>query len=62
MSPDRRHIIDELPSARGCFVVCGTSGHGFKLGPAIGALAADLAIDRKPRHDASSFSLARFAP
>ncbi len=61
MSPDRRHIIDELPGARGCFVVCGTSGHGFKLGPAVGALVVDLVLGRAPRHQASAFGLARFA-
>ncbi len=60
MSPDRCHIIDELPSARGCFVVCGTSGHGFKLAPAVGALAADLVLDRVPPYDTSVFRSSRF--
>lgn len=60
MSPDRAPIIDELPTARGCFVVCGTSGHGFKLAPAIGALVADLVLGATPAYDPAMFRLARF--
>lgn len=61
MSPDGWHIIDELSTARGCVVVCGTSGHGFKLGPAVGALAADLVLGRELQYDANAFRLSRFA-
>lgn len=62
ISPDRHHIIDEIPSARGCFVVCGTSGHGFKLGPAVGAVTVDMVLGLEPRYDVSGFSLSRFSP
>ena len=42
VSPDWLHLIDELPGARGLWILCGTSGHGFKLAPAIGRLVATL--------------------
>jgi sarcosine oxidase subunit beta len=60
-SPDWHHVIDELPSARGCWIACGTSGHGFKLGPAVGDIVSDLALGRTPRYGVEDFSLARFA-
>ncbi len=59
-SPDWHHIIDELPSAAGCWIVCGTSGHGFKLGPAVGDIVSDLVLGRSPRYDVSDFRLDRF--
>jgi len=42
VSPDWLHLIDERPGAEGLWVLCGTSGHGFKLAPAIARIAADL--------------------
>ncbi|TMF37359.1 MAG: FAD-binding oxidoreductase [Chloroflexi bacterium] len=60
-SPDWHHVIDELPTARGCWIVCGTSGHGFKLGPAVGDIVSDLALGREPRYAVEDFSLARFS-
>jgi sarcosine oxidase subunit beta len=60
-SPDWHHVIDELPTARGCWIVCGTSGHGFKLGPAVGDIVSDLVLGRSPRYQVADFSLARFA-
>jgi sarcosine oxidase, subunit beta len=59
-TPDWHHIIDELPTAHGCYVVCGTSGHGFKLGPAVGDITSDLVLGRTPRYDVSDFRLDRF--
>ena len=40
VSPDWMPVIGEI--ARGVFVDAGTSGHGFKLGPALGADVAKL--------------------
>lgn len=59
-SPDWHHVIDELPSARGAFVVCGTSGHGFKLGPACGDILSDLVLGRTPRYEINEFRMERF--
>jgi len=60
-TPDWHHIMDELPTARGCFVVCGTSGHGFKLGPACGDIMSDLVLGRTPKYDLTDFRHDRFA-
>jgi sarcosine oxidase len=40
-------------------VGCGTSGHGFKFGPLLGELLADLAEGRRPLVDLDRFSLHR---
>ena len=42
MSPDGDPIIGPLPGFEGLIVVAGTSGHGFKLGPAVGEELARL--------------------
>ena len=42
-------------------VGAGTSGHGFKFGPLLGSMAADLAIGAAPRWDLTAFSLGRGA-
>jgi sarcosine oxidase subunit beta len=47
MSPDSFPIVDAVPGKAGLFVVAGTSGHGFKLAPGLGALAADLILGRR---------------
>jgi sarcosine oxidase subunit beta len=60
VSPDWLHVIDELPGAAGLWVLCGTSGHGFKLAPAIARMLADrlLAGDTP---DLAAFGLRRLA-
>ncbi len=60
MSPDDLPIIDRVPGAEGLFVVCGSSGHGFKLGPAVGEAVANFVTSGKPGLLAP-FSLSRFA-
>jgi sarcosine oxidase len=40
-------------------VGAGTSGHGFKFGPLLGSLIADLAVGAAPRWDLTAFSLRR---
>ena len=62
VSPDWLHLIDEVPGAAGLWILCGTSGHGFKLAPAIGRVVADLLLngpDGCP--EAPFFRLARLA-
>ena len=60
-TPDWHHIIDELPTARGCWIVCGTSGHGFKLGPAVGDIVSDMALGRTPKYQVADFGLDRYS-
>lgn len=59
MSPDDNPIVDHVPDVEGLVVVCGSSGHGFKIGPAIGEEAARLAMTGASRL-LQPFSLQRF--
>jgi sarcosine oxidase len=46
-SPDGHLIIDRHPGARNAWIVGGGSGHGFKLSPAIGEMAARQIVSGK---------------
>jgi glycine/D-amino acid oxidase-like deaminating enzyme len=62
ITPDWHPIIDELPAGSGFFVCAGFSGHGFKLGPAVGVMAADLLTrSSAPEFDPSLFRFSRYA-
>jgi glycine/D-amino acid oxidase-like deaminating enzyme len=50
-------LIDRHPAHDGVILLGGGSGHGFKHGPAVGRIAADLALGRIAAADAR-FSLA----
>src|SRR5215471_15533843 len=57
-TPDEHFIIDRHPQMQNVWIVGGGSGHGFKHGPAIGEMMADLILkDREPR---ASWRLSRF--
>jgi len=43
-SPDEHFIIDRHPAAANAWLVGGGSGHGFKHGPAVGELVAQLVL------------------
>jgi sarcosine oxidase subunit beta len=61
ITPDWHPIIDEVPKGSGFFLCSGFSGHGFKLGPAIGLLIADMITGvSEPEFDVSSFRYNRF--
>ena len=57
-SPDGHYIIDRHPGARNVWIVGGGSGHGFKVGPALGEHVAKLVLDRG--EPLPLFSLRRF--
>ena len=61
-TPDGHFVIDFSPEDRNVVVISACSGHGFKFGPVIGDIAADLVLDGGTRRDISRFSAARFAP
>ncbi len=42
VTPDWHPVVDEIVEARGLYVAAGTSGHGFKLSPALGEHIARL--------------------
>jgi sarcosine oxidase len=49
-TPDSHFIIDRHPKNENVWLVGGGSGHGFKHGPAIGEMLADLILkDREPK-------------
>ena len=57
-SPDGHYIVDRHPGAENTWVIGGGSGHGFKLGPALGEFVADRVIGKKEVNP--FFGLARF--
>lgn len=59
-TPDDDFIIDWHPALEGVLVVTGFSGHGFKFGPAIGRIAAELLSSGHSGYDIDRFGLARF--
>ena len=59
-TPDDDFIIDWHPQIDGVLVVTGFSGHGFKFGPSIGRIAADLLLAGRTSFDIDRFRLTRF--
>ncbi len=62
-SPDADLIIDNHPEASNLWIAGGGSGHGFKMGPAIGEYLAARLLEQTPSVDCSMdkiFSLDRF--
>lgn len=56
---DRDFILDRTPD--GLVVGAGFSGHGFKFGPLIGRLLAQMALQVQPEFDVSRFAMTREA-
>ncbi len=62
VTPDWHPVIDEAPAGSGFFVCAGFSGHGFKLGPAVGRMVADMVLGvATPGLERNIFRLARYA-
>ena len=57
-TPDSHFIIDRHPENEAVWLLGGGSGHGFKHGPAIGEMMAELIL--KGRHPAPIWRLERF--
>jgi sarcosine oxidase len=60
-TPDNHFVIDFAPDDERVIVISACSGHGFKFGPVIGDIAADLVVDGGTRRDIAHFSARRFA-
>jgi sarcosine oxidase len=60
-TPDHDFVIDFAPNDRRVVVISACSGHGFKFGPIIGDIAADLVLEGGTNRDISHFAAARFA-
>lgn len=57
-TPDNNFIIDRHPAADNVWLIGGGSGHGFKHGPALGEMVAELVL--KQGQAEPVFQLARF--
>ena len=60
-TPDDDFIVDWHPQLENVLVATGFSGHGFKFGPAIGRICADLLLAGKSNCDIERFRLARLS-
>ena len=58
-TPDAVPVISGVDGIGGVYLAAGCSGHGFGLGPGIGALAAELVANDRPSVDATPFRLSR---
>ena len=61
VTPDENYIVERHPFHPQVAYACGFSGTGFKFGPVIGEILADLITDVPNASDSSMFSSARFA-
>ena len=62
VTPDWHPIMDEVPEGSGCFICAGFSGHGFKLAPAVGLMAAEMITNEdSPEFPSQMFRLSRYA-
>ena len=59
--PDRLPVIGPSASTPGLFHAFGFAGAGFQLGPAVGAVLADLVRDGQSATPIEAFSLSRFS-
>jgi sarcosine oxidase subunit beta len=58
--PDELPIIDRSRTTPGLIHAFGFSGHGFQLGPAVGAIVAELALDGVTETAIAPFGIGRF--
>lgn len=59
-TPDEDFIIDKHPDLDRITIAGGFSGHGFKFGPLIGEILANLAVNGKADHPVERFRINRF--
>jgi sarcosine oxidase, subunit beta len=61
VTPDSQPVIDQIPEVKGFYCAVGFSGHGFKIGPAVGRIMSELVLDGKcGGYDINVFRYARF--
>jgi sarcosine oxidase subunit beta len=53
-------VVGPSPNVRGLFHAFGFSGHGFQLGPAVGAVLAELSLDGHTPTEISGLAMNRF--
>ncbi|HJQ25318.1 MAG TPA: N-methyl-L-tryptophan oxidase [Blastocatellia bacterium] len=60
-TPDEDFIIDWHTEVENVLIATGFSGHGFKFGPVVGRITAELLLSGQTSFDITRFRLARFA-
>jgi sarcosine oxidase subunit beta len=61
VSPDWQPVIDKISEVPGFYCAVGFSGSGFKIGPSVGKVMAELVVDGKcTSYDISIFRHGRF--
>ena len=61
VTPDWQPVIDQIPEVKGFYCAVGFSGHGFKLGPAVGKIVSELVREgRCTSYDTAVFEYDRF--
>jgi sarcosine oxidase, subunit beta len=58
--PDGLPVVGASPRLGGLFHAFGFSGHGFQLGPAVGAVLAELSLEGQSATDIDGLSMGRF--
>jgi glycine/D-amino acid oxidase-like deaminating enzyme len=58
-TPDAVPVVSKVEGVDGLVLAAGCSGHGFGLGPGLGYLAAELAVNDTPSVDPTAFRLSR---
>ncbi len=61
LTPDEHFVIDVHPEHGNVFVAAGFSGHGFKFGPVVGEILADLVAAGCTGHSIDCFAINRSA-
>jgi glycine/D-amino acid oxidase-like deaminating enzyme len=61
-SPDGHYIIDRVPALGNAWALGGGSGHGFKVGPALGEMTAELILEDQQADRLFRFDRFRKAP
>ena len=59
-TPDFHFVLDRHPGHQNVVIGAGFSGHGFKFGPVLGEILADLALGRDPAFNLELFRASRF--
>jgi monomeric sarcosine oxidase len=59
-TPDEHFILDQHPQHENVAIAGGFSGHGFKFGPVLGEIMANLVSEGQTEHDLSLFKINRF--
>jgi sarcosine oxidase len=60
-TPDQHAIVGLMPSVDSIVLLCGFSGHGFKLAPLFGDVAADLVLEGRTSRSIDHLAPGRFA-